>query len=37
MDHAIGTLIGWYIAAAFGPGWLLVEGIKKWINKDQEK
>lgn len=37
MSRVLGHLIGWYITVAFGPGWLVIEGVKKWINGDQEK
>lgn len=37
MGHMLGHLIGWYVAAAYGPGWLLIEVIKKWINGDRER
>jgi hypothetical protein len=38
MGRALGHLIGWFIVAAYGPGWLLLRWLEDWISgKGEEK
>ena len=37
MFRELGRLIGWIIAAVYGPGWLLTYWIGEWISDRKEE